>query len=76
MKKAKKKEEKDKIKNNILILEKQKKEFNETGIITQKNINDYTYDLVRKSIKSESCRRNIILSYVFSELIFLIYSIY
>lgn len=69
MKKVKKKEEKDKIKNNILILEKQKKEFNETGIITQKNINDYTYDLVRKSIESESCRKNIILSYVFSELI-------
>ncbi len=59
----------EKINSRLNTLHGQLKEFEESGEITQKNINDYTYDLIRRVMESESCRKNAIISYVIMELI-------
>lgn len=63
------KEEKEKIKNRLTALNEQKSKFEDSGELTQTNVNDYTYDLVRAAMSSEAQRKNAIISYVFSELI-------
>lgn len=67
--KTKGKAEKDKIKNKLNSLYEQQCEFENNGTILQSNVNDYTYDLVRQAMKSETQRKNAIISYVFTELI-------
>lgn len=67
--KTKGKENKTKIEDKLKILSADKEDFEENGTITQSNVNDYTYDLVRQSMQSEANRKNMIISYVFSELL-------
>lgn len=67
--KTKGKEEKDKIRNRLNTLNKQKEEFESSGTLTQSDVNNYTYDLVRAAMSSEAQRKNVIISYVFSELV-------
>lgn len=65
------KEDEDKkleIKNKIASLKEQQKEFEENGTLIQTNVIDYTYDLVRRAMASESYRKNRIINYVTSEL--------
>ena len=70
LKKTKKKEKDDRleIENKIISLKKQQKDFEENGTLIQANVNDYTYDLVRRAMASESDRKNRIIGYVTSEL--------
>lgn len=67
--KNKDKKEREKIQNRLNLLYQQQSEFLENGTLIQENVNDYTYDLVRRSMASESYRKNMIISYVTSELI-------
>ena len=67
--KKKDKENREKIENRLNALRDQQKDFTETGILLQANVNDYTYELVREAMKSEACRKNAIISYVFMELL-------
>ena len=67
--KKKDKENREKIENRLNALREQQKDFTETGILLQANVNDYTYELVREAMKSEACRKNAIISYVFMELL-------
>ena len=69
LKKTKNNEDKIKIENKLQSLNTCKIEFEENGTITQTNVNDYTYDLVRRAMDSESERKNIIIGYVYSELL-------
>lgn len=69
LKKTKGKEEKQKIKDRLSSLQEQKLQFEETGELTQTNVTDYTYDLVRNAMSSESKRKNAIISYVILNLI-------
>lgn len=63
------KEEREKYENRLSQLKEQQLDFEENGTLLQTNINDYTYDLVRKAMASESDRKNAIISYVCGELI-------
>ena len=67
--KTKEKEEKQKIKDKLASLEEQKNKFEESGMLTQTNVTDYTYDLVRNAMASEAIRKNAIISYVILELL-------
>lgn len=67
--KTKGKEEKQKIKDKLASLEEQENEFEESGILTQANVTDYTYDLVRNAMASEANRKNAIISYIILELL-------
>lgn len=67
--KKKDKEEREEYKNRLFQLKEQQLDFEENGTLLQTNVNDYTYDLVRKAMASESDRKNIIISYVCGELI-------
>lgn len=67
--KKKEKEERNKIENRLNSLKNQQKDFIENGILLQSNVNDYTYELIREAMKSEACRKNAIISYVFMELL-------
>ena len=67
--KANTKKEKTEIKEKLNDIIAEKQNFLENKVITQKIVTDYTYDMVRESMKSESARKNMIISYVFSELI-------
>ena len=68
IKSNKDKDEKEKNKNRLKELLVQQKEFENNGTLLQANVNDYTYDLVRRSMESEAARKNIIINYVTSEL--------
>ena len=63
------KENIEKIKSRLVALEEQRNNFNESGTLIQANVNDYTYDLIRRSMESEARRKNAIISYVFMELL-------
>ncbi len=67
--KAKTKKEKSETEEKINNLLVKKQNFEETKVITNDIAKDYTYTLVRKAMESESARKNMIISYVFSELI-------
>ena len=67
--KAKTKKEKSETEEKINNLLVKKQNFEETKVITNDIVKDYTYTLVRKAMESESARKNMIISYVFSELI-------
>lgn len=66
--KKKDKEEREKYENRLSQLKKQQLDFEENGTLLQTNVNDYTYDLVRKAMASESERKNAIIGYVLAEL--------
>lgn len=70
IKKTKKndKEEREKYENRLSQLKEQQLDFEENGTLLQTNVNDYTYDLVREAMASESFRKNSIVNYVTSEL--------
>lgn len=68
IKSNKEKDEKEKNKNRLQELLVQQKDFEDNGTLLQTNVNDYTYDLVRRSMESEAVRKNIIINYVTSEL--------
>lgn len=68
LEKAKNKDEKAKIQQRLDALYAQQKIFEEEGNITNQNIIDYTYDLVRRAMESEARRKNITITYVYSEL--------
>ena len=63
------KENVQKIQNKLISLREQQKDFEENGTLIQANVVDYTYDLIRKSMASESHRKNAIIAYVLNELI-------
>ena len=67
--KKKDKEEREKYENRLSQLKEQQLDFEENGTLLQTNVNDYTYDLVREAMASESDRKNMIISYVCGELI-------
>lgn len=71
LKKTKKKDKEDyeKIQNRLNSLREQQKDFLENGTLVQANVNDYTYNVVRKAMESESYRKNAIIGYVLNELV-------
>lgn len=69
LKKTKGKEEKQKINAKLTSLKVQKLQFEETGTLTQTNVMDYTYNLVKNAMDSETKRKNAIISYVILNLI-------
>lgn len=68
VKSEKDKKKKEQYKNRLSQIEEQYKDFIENGTLIQSNINDYTYDLVRRSMESETRRKNHIITYVIGEL--------
>lgn len=62
-------EAKKKAKARLETLRKEQEEFKESGEITNQHVTDYGYTLVREAAKSESRRKNAIISYVICELI-------
>ena len=71
LKKTKKKDKEnyEKTQNRLDSLREQQKNFLENGTLVQANVNDYTYDVVRKAMASESYRKNAIIGYVLNELV-------
>lgn len=55
--------------DKIAALKTQQQNFENEGVILSSNIKDYAYDLVRRSMKSEALRKNMIWSYIFTELV-------
>lgn len=64
VKSEKDKKKKEQYKNRLSQIEEQYKDFIENGTLIRSNINDYTYDLVRRSMESETRRKNHIITYM------------
>lgn len=67
-KKEKDKDEKLKWDNKIKSTQETLEKLNQNGELTQKMVNDYTYNLVRTAMYEEAQKKNYILSYVVSQL--------
>lgn len=68
LEKAKDQDEKDKIVKHIETMTSELQDVKDGKDFTQKMINNYTYDLVRKAMESESARKNYILSWMRDQL--------